>query len=185
MAIENLDLKLENPYLYRQQIIPPVHALLPGYWAPTGYGTMAYNAQPSGANLTEKKKWEEGLAQNGGSSVTNQLTAAGIDAVSSQLSGLVTDGMFGDSGLGRGIGTVVSQGVSSAGNTMANNILKGTSLTQGLGQNVGASVAGAAAGLGANYIGKGINALGGNSMLSRGIGQGVATGLGALGGTAL
>ena len=185
MAIENLDLKLENPYLYRQQIIPPVDAFLPGYWAPTGYGTMAYNARPSGANLTEKKKWEEGLKQNNGSSVTDQLTAAGIDAVSSQLSGLVTDRMFGDSELGRGIGTVVSQGVSSAGNTMANNILKGTSLTQGLGQNVGASVAGAAAGLGANYIGKGINALGGNSMLSRGIGQGVATGLGALGGTAL
>jgi len=37
--------------------------------------------------------------------------------------------------------------------------------------------------LAANYIGKGINSLGGNSMLSRGIGQGVATGLGTVGGT--
>lgn len=114
----------------------------------------------------------------------NSIFANGVGMASDYIGGQLGS-IFGDSELGRGIGTVFSQGVSSAGNTMTNNILKGTSLTQGLGQNVGASVAGAAAGLGANYIGKGINALGGNSMLSRGIGQGVATGLGALGGTAL
>jgi hypothetical protein len=68
MAIADLDLKLENPQLYRKQIIPPVDAFLPGYWAPTNYGTISYNARPSGANLTEKKKWEEGLKQNDGSS---------------------------------------------------------------------------------------------------------------------
>jgi hypothetical protein len=78
--------------------------------------------------------------------------------------------MFGDSDIGRGIGTVFSQGVSSAGNTMANNILKGTSLTDGLAKNAGASIAGAGAGIAANYIGRGINSLGGNTMLSRGIG---------------
>ena len=175
MAIADLDLKLENPQLYRKQIIPPVDAFLPGYWAPTNYGTISYNARPSGANLTEKKKWEEGLKQNDGSS--NQLTSAGINAVSSTLSGLAIDGMFGDSDIGRGISNIFSQGISSATNTMANNILKGTSLTYGLGQNVGQSLEGAALGTGANLVGRGINALGGDSKLSRGIGQGIATGL--------
>jgi len=79
--------------------------------------------------------------------------------------------MFGDdSELGRGLGTLFSSGVSSVGNTLSNNILKGTTLTEGLGVNAGASIAGAGAGLAANYIGQGINSLGGNSMLSRGIG---------------
>jgi hypothetical protein len=49
--------------------------------------------------------------------------------------------------------------------------------------NTGSAVAGAAAGMAANYIGKGINSLGGDSMLSRGLGQGVSTGLGTVGGT--
>ena len=66
---------------------------------------------------------------------------------------------------------------------MADNIIKGQALSQGLGRNVGASVGGAVAGVAANYIGQGINALGGNSKLSRGIGAGVSTGLGSLGGT--
>ena len=89
-----------------------------------------------------------------------------------------------DSELGRSLGTLFSSGVSSAGNTIGNNLLKGSSLLNGLSQNVGTSLAGAGAGLVANYIGQGINALGGDSRLSRGIGQGVATGLGTIGGTA-
>jgi len=46
-------------------------------------------------------------------------------------------------------------------------------------------VAGAAAGIAGNLIGKGINSIGGDSMLSRGIGQGVATGIGSVGGSLL
>ena len=118
-------------------------------------------------------------------SFTDQMSAAGINAVGSTLSDLVADGIFGDSEFGRGIGTVFSQGVTTATDTMANNIIKGTSLTQGLGKNVGSSVAGAGAGLAANYIGKGITSALGDSKLARGIGQGISTGLGALGGTAL
>ena len=118
-------------------------------------------------------------------SFSDQMSAAGINAVGSQLSGLAADGMFGDSEFGRGMGTIFSQGVTSATDTMANNIIKGTSLTQGLGKNVGSSVAGAGAGLAANYIGKGITSALGDSKLARGIGQGVATGLGAVGGQAL
>lgn len=118
-------------------------------------------------------------------SFTDQMSAAGINAVGSTLSDLAADGIFGDSEFGRGIGTVFSQGVTTATDTMANNIIKGTSLTQGLGKNVGSSVAGAGAGLAANYVGKGITAALGDSKLARGIGQGVATGLGAVGGQAL
>ena len=118
-------------------------------------------------------------------SFTDQMSAAGINAVGSTLSDLAADGIFGDSEFGRGIGTVFSQGVTTATDTMANNIIKGTSLTQGLGKNVGSSVAGAGAGLAANYIGKGITSALGDSKLARGIGQGVATGLGAVGGQAL
>jgi len=92
--------------------------------------------------------------------------------------------VFGDSELGRTMGTLFSSGVSSAGNTITNNLIKGEALTQGVMQNAGASIAGAGAGIAANYLGQGINALGGDTRLSRAIGQGVSTGLGTVGGTA-
>ena len=129
------------------------------------------------------KQWENPSLQQGqniqqqSGNVRNQLASAGISAIGSQLSGMFTDGMFGDSDIGRGMSNIFSSGISAATDTMANNIIKGNALTQGLGKNVGSSVAGAALGTGANLVGRGINALGGDSKLSRGIGQGVATGL--------
>ena len=83
-----------------------------------------------------------------------------------------------DSDLSRILGTTFS----SATDTLTNNILKGEALTSGLSQNVGQSLAGAGTGLAANYIGKGISSLGGNSAFSRGLGAGVSTGLGTVGG---
>jgi len=68
------------------------------------------------------------------------------------------------------LANIFSQGVSTAGNTMATNLVKGQALTQGLRQNVGQSIKGAALGLGANLVGQGINSIGGDSRLSRGIG---------------
>ena len=118
-------------------------------------------------------------------SFKNQVAATGINALSGVATNQLSNQLFDDSELGRGLGTLFSSGISSAGNTMANNALKGTYLTKGLGQNVGVSMAGAGSGLAANYIGQGINSLGGNSMLSRGLGAGVATGLGTVGGQAL
>ena len=85
--------------------------------------------------------------------LNNQIPAILTNIGTDYLSNL-GDGLFGDSDIGRGISTIFSQGVSSATNTMANNILKGTSLTQGLGQNVGQSIQGAALGTGANLIGR-------------------------------
>ena len=79
--------------------------------------------------------------------------------------------------IGQNIGNIFSQGF--------NNIIKGQAFTQGLSENVGESLGGAAVGYTSNLIGKGINQLGGNSMLSRGIGQGIATGLGTIGGQAI
>jgi len=83
------------------------------------------------------------------------------------------------------MGNLFSTGINTAGDQIANNIFKGESLMNGMGQSVGSSLAGAGAGMAANYIGKGISSLGGNSKLSRGIGAGFATGAGTLGGGAL
>ena len=114
--------------------------------------------------------------------LNNQIPAIGINYLTNYLSGYTND-LFGDSELGRGMGTLFSSGISSTGNTMYQNLIKGNTLMQGVGKNAAQSLAGAGVGLASNYIGKGINALGGNSMLSRGIGQGVSTGLGTLGGS--
>lgn len=110
-----------------------------------------------------------GLSTNYG----KELGSQGIN----YLSGLLGDQIGGQ------FGNIFSSGLSTAGNTVLNNIVKKQNLVQGLASNMGETLAGSGVGLAANYIGQGINSLGGNSMLSRGIGQGVATGLGALGGT--
>jgi hypothetical protein len=68
---------------------------------------------------------------------------------------------------------------------MADNLIKGVGLTEGLSKNVGSSLAGAGAGLAANYLGKGITSLMGDSRLGRATGQGISTGLGTVGGAAL
>lgn len=111
----------------------------------------------------------------------NQIAAIGTGFLTDQLSNGIMS-KFGDSEFGRGFGTLFSSGLNSAGNTITDNLLKGQLLTEGLGKNTVTSLAGTGAGLAANYLGQGINALGGDSMLSRGIGQGVATGLGTIGG---
>ena len=114
-----------------------------------------------------------GLSTNYGKELGTQLGSQGIN----YLSGLLGDQIGGQ------FGNIFSSGLSSAGNTVLNNIVKKQNLTQGLTSNMGETLAGSGVGLVANSIGQGINSLGGNSMLSRGIGQGIATGLGTLGGT--
>ena len=122
---------------------------------------------------------------NKNQTATTQVAAAGVSAATDLLSNKLSDGLFDDSELGRATGTLFSSGISSAGNTISDNLLKGQILTEGLGQNIGASLAGAGAGIAANYIGKGITSAMGDSRLGRAVGAGTATGLGALGGTAL
>jgi hypothetical protein len=68
---------------------------------------------------------------------------------------------------------------------MADNLIKGVGLMNGLEKDVGSSLAGAGAGLAANYIGQGITSAMGDSRLGRAVGQGISTGLGTIGGTAL
>ena len=111
-----------------------------------------------------------------------KATSAGISAISQFMSDQLSQKLFGNDEVGQIMGGVFSQGVSSAADTISNNLMKGTALNQGLKQNVGSSLAGAGVGIASNFIGRGINALGGDSRLSRGIGQGVATGLGTVGG---
>ena len=115
---------------------------------------------------------------------SNWVTSAGIDAAT----GIFTDKLtkeLGDSDFGRILGNTFSSGFSSAGNTVANNILKGEALTSGLMQNTGASLAGTGAGIAANYLGQGITSAMGDSRLGRAVGAGTATGLGTVGGAAL
>ena len=114
-----------------------------------------------------------------------KATSAGISAISQFMSDQLSQKLFGNDEVGQIMGGVFSQGVSSAADTISNNLMKGTALNQGLKQNVGSSLAGAGVGIASNFIGRGINALGGDSRLSRGIGQGVATGLGTVGGQAV
>ena len=137
------------------------------FWHPQGRPTPAVAQKDQGQKVTQQK--QPGLK--------DRATAAGIQALSSNIAGQMTDGMFGDSYIGQNLANIFSQGISSAGNTMATNLVKGQALTQGLGQNVGQSIQGSALGLGANLVGQGINSIGGDTRLSRGIGQGVATGL--------
>ena len=108
-------------------------------------------------------------------------------ATSKILANALSDNLFKDDSENFGggvIGNIFSNGVSSATDTISNNVMKGQALTSGLGRNVGTSLASAGVGIGSSYIGQGIDSLGGHSMLSRGAGQGVATGLGTVGGQA-
>ena len=83
------------------------------------------------------------------------------------------------------LGTIFSQGLSTAGSTITGNLVKGYGLTEGLKENVAESIGGAVAGYAGNLLGRGISTAGGNSMLSRGIGQGIGTGVGIVGGQAV
>ena len=90
-----------------------------------------------------------------------------------------------NSNVAANLGSIFSQGLSTVGNTITGNVVKGQSLLTGLKENTLESLGGAATGVAGNLIGQGINSLGGNSMLSRGIGQGIATGIGTIGGQAV
>ena len=124
------------------------------------------------------------VQQNSEPVLKQKLTSAGINTATNFLSDKVNP-FENDTDIGRVMGTLFSQGVSSTGNTIADNMLKGTALTEGLKQNLGASLAGAGAGIAANYLGQGITSAMGDSRLGRAVGQGISTGLGTIGGTAL
>lgn len=120
---------------------------------------------------------------NGMQNIKNSVVSAGVGTITGQLGDSITNTLGNDTDAGRIIGTLFSQGVSSAGNSITNNIIKGQALTQGLAKDVGGSLAGTGAGIAANYLGQGITSALGDSRLARGIGAGVATGLGTLGGS--
>ena len=202
-GFKTLDLKLEKPNLLKTtpQLsslqFPPLQLKVPESIANSSwYKTAKLKSDVNNIGKQwdqfkgEMQKQMENPNLNTGKNINkiglgNQAIATGIDLVTDQLSGIASNKLFGDSELGRGMGTLFSSGLSSAGNTITNNIIKGTTFADGLGKNAGASIVGATAGLAANYIGKGITSAMGDSKLARGIGQGVATGLGTVGGTAL
>ena len=114
--------------------------------------------------------------------VTNSVLAKGFSGMFSQL---LDSSLFSNTDWGRALGNVFSTGISTATNTMAQNLFKGQALTQGLGTDTLSSISGAGAGLVGYGIGQGISELGGNSRLSRGLGAGISTAIGTLGGNGL
>ena len=103
--------------------------------------------------------------------------------IGSQLTGLISDGIgdaFGNSGIGRQIGNVFGNGLGSVGSTVLDNYLKGNTLMQGIGKNLGASLQGAASGLAADFAGKGVNALMGDSKLGNFMGGATSSALGQI-----
>ena len=101
----------------------------------------------------------------------------------SQLTGLISDGIgdaFGNSGIGRQVGNVFGNGLGSVGGTMLSNYLKGNTLMQGVSKNLGASLQGAASGLAADFAGKGVNALMGDSKLGNFAGGATSSALGQI-----
>ena len=145
------------------------------------YNNLAFSSpiSPKIAN----QKWQ--AETNGMHALKNSVVSAGIGTMTGQLGESFANALGNDTDAGRVMGTLFSQGVSSAGDTLTTNLMKGQALTQGLGRNMGGSLAGAGAGLAANYIGQGISSMMGDSRLGQAIGSGVATGLGTIGGTAL
>ena len=107
------------------------------------------------------------------------VASTAVPAITSNIFGNIG----GDSEWGRGLGTLFSQGSSAALGRMSSNLFKGNTLMEGVGHDALSSISGAGVGLASYGIGQGINALGGDSRLSRGIGAGVSTGLGTLGGS--
>lgn len=130
-------------------------------------------------NYTQKQDTGQVTPQN---SVQNQQKQqdGGINA-----SSFNNQSVGDNSNIGSNLGNIFSQGLSTIGNTITGNVVKGYGLTEGLKENTLESLGGAAAGYTGNLIGQGVNSLGGNSMLSRGIGQGIATGIGTIGGQAV
>lgn len=102
-----------------------------------------------------------------------------------KASDAISDKIFGDSELGRNLGTIFSSGLNSVGDTVLNNAIKKAALTDGLTKNLGSSIGGAVAGLGANYLGRGITSILGNNAASRFLGQSASTVGGTIGGKIL
>ena len=135
--------------------------------------------QSSSNNSSQNKTFNLGTAGN-------QVAARGLNWATDYLSGKLTSSLLDDdSYVGQNVGNLVHNTLSSSTNTIANNILNGELITKNLGTNTLSSIAGGIAGLAGYGIGQGINALGGDSQLSRGIGAGVGKGISMIGGSAL
>ena len=118
---------------------------------------------------------------DGGTSSISASTA-GLDKTDTIFD---TDNNNNSNTFGQAFGNIFSSGLGSAGNRILNNIVKGETFGKGVVQDASSTISGAVAGLASNMVGKGITSLMGNSKLGKGVGQGVATGLGIVGGRAL
>lgn len=112
------------------------------------------------------------------SDIKNPIEQLGYSDISALFGSLIN----GKSDIGGAFGNMFSNGF---GGFKGSPIYKGQYLMDGISKDAGASLAGTGAGLVSNYIGSGITSLGGNTLTSRGVGAGIASGLGNVGGAVL
>lgn len=166
-------LKLENPIAQQSLSLGNTSSLS------LSFPSLTY---PQGSTLANQ--WAQKYAPTK-SNTGNALGASAVNAISSIAGSALSNQLFDDSEMGAIAGNIFSSGVSSAASTMANNIMKGTSLTKGLSSNLSSSLAGAGVGIAANYLGQGLNSALGDSRLSRGLTSGLSTAAGTIGGAAV
>ena len=177
-----LDLDFNYQQAIAQQTLPITTPLLNNWRIGRKYVSNLKFSYPTEGDTQEQP-------ENAGSTSvdTNQQTeSTSIDAVSQNDEGTsAPKKQLVNYELGRGLGTLFSQGSSAALGRMSSNLFKGQSLLEGVKQDATQSLIGAGTGLASNYIGKGITYAMGDSKLGRGVGTGIATGLGSVGGTVL
>lgn len=148
------------------------------------YGSLpSLNSSPASSTTNTSSSSTTGNTGNSNGSPVSSIAAKAAADLLSQQAGKLFGGA--DSELGGALGNIFSTGISTGVQTMADNVIKGNALTYGLGKNVGSALSGTAAGLVGNAVGQGIESLGGHSRLSKGIGAGVSTGIGTVGGQIL
>lgn len=128
-------------------------------------------------SLPDNEVKQLSTAQKVGSSITSAALNAGANYVGNKLFGTNSD-------MGRIMGSIFSSGITSGASAIGNNLLKGSVWSDNILKDTGASLAGTAVGIGANYLGQGVNSLGGDTYTSRFAGQATSTGLGMVGGQA-
>lgn len=156
------------PYSYHQATNTP----LPNLAQQFSNNTSQYK----GSSNTENS--QEVSARQGNS------WGGAVSAIGGAATDFLTNSLFDNSEAGRALATFTSSGLNSTTNTFANNLLNGTPLFQDLGTNTLNGLAGAGVGLVANFAGQGITSALGDTAWGRGIGAGVSSALGTIGGTA-
>ena len=132
-----------------------------------GLGSDVYN------KTLEQLKKESDFRAYAKDQVTKQaLGQAGVGILSTGINDFMQKA-FDETELSRGLGNFLSTGISTAVDTVGNNLLTGSKLTSGLGTNVGSSLANTAINTGMNYGMQALSDKLGDTAWSRGLTTGI------------